>query len=65
LPVNFRCADIICDFCGYLAQVRLSCGLNRTRLVTAHGATWSAAVLSQIVLAPLAGLQERRATAFT
>ena len=22
MPVNFRCADIICDFCGYLAQVK-------------------------------------------
>jgi type II restriction enzyme len=22
LPVNFWCADIICDFCGYLAQVK-------------------------------------------
>jgi type II restriction enzyme len=22
LPSNFRCADIICDFCGYLAQVK-------------------------------------------
>jgi hypothetical protein len=22
LPVNFRCADIICDFCGYVAQVK-------------------------------------------
>jgi type II restriction enzyme len=22
LPTNFRCADIICDFCGYLAQVK-------------------------------------------
>jgi type II restriction enzyme len=22
LPVNFRCADVICDFCGYLAQVK-------------------------------------------
>lgn len=22
LPVNFLCADIICDFCGYLAQVK-------------------------------------------
>jgi Dam-replacing family len=22
LPPNFRCADIICDFCGYLAQVK-------------------------------------------
>lgn len=22
LPKNFRCADLICDFCGYLAQVK-------------------------------------------
>lgn len=22
LPRNFRCADVICDFCGYLAQVK-------------------------------------------
>ena len=22
LPPNFRCADLICDFCGYLAQVK-------------------------------------------
>tara|TARA_B100000214_G_C23592614_1_gene457012 strand:+ start:48 stop:491 length:444 start_codon:yes stop_codon:yes gene_type:complete len=22
LPPNFKCADIICDFCGYLAQVK-------------------------------------------
>lgn len=22
LPANFRCADLICDFCGYLAQVK-------------------------------------------
>ena len=22
LPINFKCADIICDFCGYLAQVK-------------------------------------------
>ena len=22
LPINFRCADLICDFCGYLAQVK-------------------------------------------
>ncbi len=22
LPTNFRCADLICDFCGYLAQVK-------------------------------------------
>lgn len=24
LPVNFKCADVICDFCGYLAQVKTS-----------------------------------------
>ncbi|MBL1147618.1 MAG: hypothetical protein HND56_12230 [Pseudomonadota bacterium] len=24
LPTNFKCADIICDFCGYLAQVKTS-----------------------------------------
>jgi len=24
LPANFRCADVICDFCGYLAQVKAS-----------------------------------------
>jgi hypothetical protein len=28
LPNNFRCADIICDFCGYLAQVK--CARVRT-----------------------------------
>lgn len=22
LPANFKCADIICDFCGYLGQVK-------------------------------------------
>ena len=22
LPKNFKCADLICDFCGYLAQVK-------------------------------------------
>jgi hypothetical protein len=22
LPPNFKCADLICDFCGYLAQVK-------------------------------------------
>ena len=24
LPHNFKCADVICDFCGYLAQVKTS-----------------------------------------
>ena len=22
LPPNFKCADVICDFCGYMAQVK-------------------------------------------
>jgi type II restriction enzyme len=22
LPTNFKCADVICDFCGYVAQVK-------------------------------------------
>lgn len=22
LPLNFKCADLICDFCGFLAQVK-------------------------------------------
>ena len=24
LPLNFKCADLICDFCGFLAQVKSS-----------------------------------------
>ncbi len=24
LPTNFKCADLVCDFCGYLAQVKAS-----------------------------------------
>jgi Dam-replacing family len=24
LPANFKCADVICDFCGYLAQIKTS-----------------------------------------
>jgi type II restriction enzyme len=24
LPPNFKCADVICDFCGFLAQVKAS-----------------------------------------
>jgi len=24
LPINFKCADIICDFCGFLTQVKTS-----------------------------------------
>src|ERR1043166_6132653 len=24
LPTNFKCADVICDFCGFLGQVKTS-----------------------------------------
>ena len=41
LPTNFKCADIICDFCGYLAQVKAK---SVTRLdsipKTILGAAW-------------------------
>jgi type II restriction enzyme len=42
LPNNFKCADIICDFCGYLAQVKTS----RSRILdvvpdTILGAAWN------------------------
>jgi hypothetical protein len=28
LPPNFKCADVICDFCGYLAQVKTASALS-------------------------------------
>jgi Dam-replacing family len=28
LPPNFKCADIVCDFCGYLAQVKASTSID-------------------------------------
>lgn len=42
LPTNFKCADVICDFCGYLAQVKT----KNVRTVEAlpsqiAGAAWS------------------------
>ena len=41
LPPNFKCADVICDFCGYLAQVKTGsardiCVVPKTLL----GAAW-------------------------
>jgi hypothetical protein len=42
LPTNFKCADIICDFCGFLAQVKTT---SRADLDTLPdkilGAAWS------------------------
>lgn len=32
LPTNFKCADLICDFCGYLAQVKTASTTNLNEL---------------------------------
>lgn len=42
LPPNFKCADLICDFCGFLAQVKTTtvtdvCALPKT----VPGAAWA------------------------
>jgi type II restriction enzyme len=41
LPPNFKCADLICDFCGYLAQVKAT-RVKQTSVVprTILGAAW-------------------------
>ena len=41
LPPNFKCADVICDFCGYLAQVKTTAA-NDVNVVprTLLGAAW-------------------------
>ncbi len=41
LPTNFKCADLICDFCGYLAQVK-SVTVNDVQILpkTILGAAW-------------------------
>lgn len=42
LPQNFKCADLICDFCGYLAQVKASTSSDPTTLPKkVFGAAWS------------------------
>lgn len=41
LPPNFKYADIICDFCGYLAQVKTKTKTNIDELPkTILGAAW-------------------------
>jgi len=43
LPANFKCADVICDFCGYLAQVKtvsVEDSLPTTCPRTILGAAW-------------------------
>ena len=32
LPANFRCADVICDFCGYSAQVKTTSTTDIARI---------------------------------
>jgi hypothetical protein len=41
LPPNFRCADVICDFCGYLAQVK-ACTVESVDILPSKvlGAAW-------------------------
>ncbi|MED5354507.1 MAG: DpnI domain-containing protein [Bacteroidota bacterium] len=41
LPNNFKCADIVCDFCGYLAQVKAKSTSNVDKIPnTILGAAW-------------------------
>jgi len=41
LPTNFKCADLVCDFCGYLAQVK-SASVKDVNILprTVMGAAW-------------------------
>jgi len=41
LPPNFKCADLICDFCGYLAQVKTNTSRDINKLpAKVIGAAW-------------------------
>lgn len=41
LPPNFKCADVICDFCGYLAQVKTATTADPSTLPKqVMGAAW-------------------------
>lgn len=41
LPKNFKCADVICDFCGYLAQVKTATKENIAEVPKqVKGAAW-------------------------
>lgn len=42
LPVNFKCADLICDFCGYLCQVKAANVVDIDKVPDrVLGAAWS------------------------
>ena len=41
LPTNFKCADVVCDFCGYMAQIKTANVGNIDDLPrTVPGAAW-------------------------
>ena len=41
LPPNFKCANLICDFCGFLAQVKASTSVDgQTLPKVVLGAAW-------------------------
>jgi type II restriction enzyme len=41
LPKNFKCADMICDFCGFLGQVKsVNVKNKKEKLRTILGAAW-------------------------
>jgi len=40
LPANFKCADLICDFCGFLAQVKTTTSRTIDAPATILGAAW-------------------------
>lgn len=42
LRANFKCADVICDFCGYTAQVKTMSKYTKTIPNTVLGAAWKA-----------------------
>src|SRR5437868_10157168 len=42
LPTNFKCADLICDFCGFLAQVKTTAVADVNRAPdNIMGAAWA------------------------
>ncbi len=42
LRTNFKCADLVCDFCGYLAQVKTATSKDVSRLPRQIlGASWN------------------------
>lgn len=41
LPLNFKCADVVCDFCGYLAQVKAKSSRDASTIPPViNGAAW-------------------------